>query len=191
MFKTKLSTFWQNNQDITNQPQYTCIEVLGGFTASVEILNKKFTCEETYKNQKTATNEAAKLACEYIDCLETKEQTCKLILIIDLDNQMNYLKKLPKDGSVQVIGAGSPRIVLPEIANKNFTLWKTKSTDKDAADVELIWYISENYKKFPKDIPIRICSGDYTLVNLARILFEKGFNCKWAPNIDDILGYIQ
>lgn len=202
MYKSQLSIYWQKNTSSVNQPKYSHREVSPQqFIGCVNFLDRDFCTTETYPNTKDATNEAARLALDYINSncqnkngegSEEKEKDCKLILLIDLDNQMNGLKIIPRDGSVRVIGVGGPRIIIPpEYKCSYFVLWKTKRTTKDAADIELIWHISKIYKSISKDMPIRIASGDYTLVNLSEILIQEGYNCSWSPSVKDILDNLK
>jgi hypothetical protein len=203
MNKSKLSIFWQKSKKDIPQPKYSYDEISPQrFIGRVFFDGTEYVTTNVFCNVKDATDAAAKLALECLvgteNCGKSKNNCycndsgnavdCKLILLIDLDNQMNGLKLIPQDGSVKVIGVGGPRLAnLEDYMNcEYFNLWKTNSTTKDAADIELIWYACENYRNFG-NTPIRIASADYILVNLATILSDKDYDCRWYPSIKEIL----
>lgn len=187
--KSQLSLYCQRF-NISEFPKYDAIPTL--IDKSIKYTPRCFFKDKEYKIDTIVNNkkEADQSIAEYIltELYSTDKDHIEIIpknpltLIIDLDNQgsTEILKKLRGN---QVLAVGGPRINIPKIDDPNFIVFNTKSTNKDAADIELAFLTGKMIKEL-KYKQVIIYSTDYALATLAVILNESGFQAQFKCKIE-------
>lgn len=187
--KSQLNLYCQRF-NISNFPKYDAIPIL--VDKSIKYTPRCFFKDKEYKIDTIVNNkkEADQSIAEYIltELYSTNKDQIEFIpknpmtLIIDLDNQGSpeILEKLRGN---QVLAVGGPRINIPNIDDPDFVIFNTKSTNKDAADIELAFLTGKMIKEL-KYKQVRIYSTDYALATLVVILNQSGFQAQFKCKIE-------